>query len=153
MTQVWTMIERALVKGEMVIFCNIFDDSEIQKEEILMNYCFCLVEISEHKGTRILHIRDPLETRIYKKNWMQSASMFTEDNFFSSKATDSDNSDCLFIPFIESTRIFDSIIITRFANWEETRLSSQFVLLKDFNDDQFNLTISKWYYHVLDFYS
>lgn len=149
MTQVWNKLEKALAKGEMVILCNTMSYKQQEKEEILKNYCYALIEISEHKGARILHIRDPLDTRIYKKNWMQTTTMFSEDStYVNSKVQNEEENDTLYIPYMESIRIFDTALITKFGNWEEVRLLGHFTLLKDYEDPKFNLTISKWYYIV-----
>jgi len=75
MTEIWRKIEDGLSHNELLIFSNSFQAQEaaiMQKtgEENKKIYSYALTGTSDYKGTKILQIRDPLDTQIYKKGWI-----------------------------------------------------------------------------------
>ena len=94
-----------------------------------------------------MQVRDPLDTQIFKKGWIQSANLFNEDSVNdSSKFSEED--DILNIPFVDIFKLFDTAVISKVLNWEDMRIRGRFEKFNDSNDPDFQLLISKWYYTI-----
>ena len=94
-----------------------------------------------------MQIRDPLDTQIFKKGWIQNANLFNEEAMDESTKIHEEE-DILYIPFVDIFRLFDTAVISKLINWEDMRIRGRFEKFVDSNDKGFSLLISKWYYVI-----
>lgn len=152
MSEVWKRIETSLNSNELVIFSNSLQAQEDAAEagggdEIKKVYSYALVGTSDYKGTRIMQIRDPLDTQIYKKGWIQNANLFNDDAIDDHSRIQEED-DILYIPFVDIFRLFDTAVISKLTNWEDMRIRGRFERFTDSNDRDYQILISKWYYII-----
>lgn len=152
MSEVWKKIEAGLNNNELIIFSNSMMAQEEAAaagggEEIKKVYSYALVGTTDYKGTRIMQVRDPLDTQIFKKGWIQNANLFN-DEAMDVNTKIQEEEDILYIPFVDIFRLFDTAIVSKLLNWEDMRIRGRFERFTDTNDPKFQILISKWYYTI-----
>lgn len=128
------------------------DQGWIDEEEnngLIPGYAYTIVRVQDAKPNyRLVCLRNPWGNFEWKGDWGEKSSLWTDEIKQLIKPNLSGDDGTWWMSYEDLLKNFYCLNICKVRNWDEVRIKGKFIKIQEIDDQDIEITLSKWYYSM-----